>query len=52
LFEGGDAVAQGAKEFETVVQSGVAALLKIATRKLEEHAEREERRRRDRGPRL
>ena len=31
-----DAVAQGAKEFETVVQSGVAALLKIVTRKLED----------------
>ena len=49
LFEGGDAVAQGAKEFETVVQSGVTALLKIATRKLEDHVEREEDRRRDRG---
>ena len=49
LFEGGDAVAQGAKEFETVVQSGVTALLKIAARKLEDHVEREESRRRDRG---
>jgi hypothetical protein len=42
-------VAQGAKEFETVVQSGVTALLKIAARKLEDHVEREEGRRRDRG---
>ena len=49
LFEGGDVVAQGAKEFETVVQSGVTALLKIAARKLEDHVEREESRRRDRG---
>jgi hypothetical protein len=49
LFEGGTTVAQGAKEFETAVQSGVAALLRIATRKLEKHVEREERRR-DRGP--
>jgi hypothetical protein len=49
LFEGGDVVAQGAKEFETVVQSGVTALLKIAARKLEDHVEREEDRRRDRG---
>ena len=49
LFEGGDVVAQGAKEFETVVQSGVTALLKIAARKLEDHVEREEGRRRDRG---
>jgi len=51
LFEGGSAVTQGAKEFETVVQSGVAALLKIVTRKLEEHVERAEKRR-DRGPRV
>jgi hypothetical protein len=51
LFEGGGAVAQGAKEFETAVQSGVAALLKIATRKLEEHVERAQDRRRDRGSR-
>lgn len=49
VFEGGDVVAQGAKEFETVVQSGVTALLKIAARKLEDHVEREESRRRDRG---
>ena len=49
LFEGGDVVAQGAKEFETVVQSGVTALLKIAARKLEDHVEREESRGRDRG---
>ncbi len=45
FLEGGDSVAQGAKEFETAVQSGVAALLKIATRKLEDHVERQERRR-------
>ncbi len=51
LLEGGSAVAQGAKEFEAVVQSGVTALLKIATRKLEEHVERHEGRR-DRGPKL
>ena len=51
LFDGGSAVAQGAKEFEGVVQSGVTALLKIATRRLEEHVEREESRR-DRGPRV
>ena len=49
LLEGGDAVAQGAKEFETAVQSGVATLLKIATRKLQDHVERHERRR---GPKL
>ena len=48
---GSDAVTQGAREFETVVQSGVAALLKIATRKLEDHVERHERRR-DRSPKL
>jgi hypothetical protein len=51
LFEGGSAVAQGAKEFETVVQSGVAALLKIVTRKLEDRVEREDKRR-DRWPRV
>ena len=51
LLEGGTAVARGAKEFEAVVQSGVTALLKIATRRLEEHVERHERRR-DRGPKL
>jgi hypothetical protein len=48
LFEGAGALEQGAKEFETVVQSGVEALLKIATRKLEDHVEQDERRR-DRG---
>ncbi|HJX52847.1 MAG TPA: hypothetical protein VJ801_08795 [Polyangia bacterium] len=42
---------QGAKEFETVVQSGVAALLKIVTRKLEDRVEREDKRR-DRWPRV
>lgn len=45
LLGGSDAVTQGAKEFETVVQSGVAALLKIATRKLEDHVDRQQRRR-------
>jgi 2TM domain len=45
LLGGSDAVTQGAKEFETAVQSGVAALLKIATRKLEDHVERHEKRR-------
>jgi len=51
FFEGGDTVAQGAKEFETAVQSGAAALLKIATRKIGDHVERHERRH-DRGPKL
>ena len=45
FFESGDTVAQGAKEFETAVQSGVAALLKLATRKLQDHVERQEKRR-------
>ena len=51
FFDGGDTVAQGAKEFETAVQSGAAALLKIATRKIGDHVERHERRH-DRGPKL
>ena len=49
FLESGDTVAQGAKEFETAVQSGVAVLLKIATRKIEDHVERHERRG-DRSP--
>jgi len=51
FFEGSDTLDQGAKAFETAVQSGVAALLKIATRKIEDHVERQQRRR-DPGPRL
>jgi hypothetical protein len=45
LLGGSDAVTQGAKEFETAVQSGVAALLKVATHKLQNHVERQEKRR-------
>lgn len=35
-----------AREFESVVQAGVTALVKVATKKLEEHLERHERHRR------
>jgi len=45
FIEGSDAVTQGAREFETAVQSGVTALLKIAAHKLQDHVERHERRR-------
>lgn len=48
--EGGRAITEGAKEFEKVVQTGVTALLKIAARKLEEHAGQEPRPRKKRNP--
>jgi hypothetical protein len=51
FFEGGDSVDQGAKAFETAVQSGVATLLKIATHKIEDHVERHQKRS-DRVPKL
>jgi hypothetical protein len=35
-----DAAAAGAREFETAVQAGVAALLTVAARKIQAHAER------------
>lgn len=38
LFSDGQNPSQGTKEFEKVVQTGVAALLEIASRKLGEHA--------------
>jgi hypothetical protein len=48
LIEGGAALAQNAREFETAVQAGVTALLEVATRKLQEHARRLEPPKRDR----
>jgi hypothetical protein len=38
LFSEGQNPSEGAKEFEKVVQTGVAALLELASRKLDEHA--------------
>jgi hypothetical protein len=38
LFSDGQNPSQGTNEFEKVVQTGVAALLEIASRKLDEHA--------------
>lgn len=43
LFSDGKSPSDNAKEFEKVVQSGVAALLEIASRKLDEHKSRQER---------
>ncbi len=40
FLRAGGTSADGAKEFEKVVQSGVAALLQIASRKIDEHANR------------
>jgi hypothetical protein len=42
VWEGGStaAVNEGAREFEHAVQAGVAALLSVAARKIQEHAER------------
>jgi hypothetical protein len=40
FLQAGQTSPDGAKEFEQVVQSGVAALLEIASRKLDEHANR------------
>jgi len=49
IFGGKTSPADAAKGFETVVQAGVSALLAIAERKLAEHREREEAKRRERG---
>jgi hypothetical protein len=46
LFGSSPSAADTAKGFETVVQAGVSALLAVAERKLAEHREREESRRR------
>ncbi len=42
LFQGGAAVSQNAKQFEAVVQAGVAALMNIAAQKLERHFKRDD----------
>jgi hypothetical protein len=47
LFAGTSPPTDRAKEFESVVQSGVAALLEIASRKLDEHARSRPRRDKD-----
>jgi hypothetical protein len=47
LFPGASAPSDNGKEFERVVQSGVAALLEIASRKLDEHAKSRQRRDRE-----
>ena len=43
LFAEAKSPSDNAKEFENVVQSGVAALLEIASRKLDEHKSRQDR---------
>jgi hypothetical protein len=43
LFSKANAPSDSAKEFEKVVQSGVAALLEIASRKLDEHKSHQDR---------